>query len=237
MNDNRAPNFYVVIPAAGSGSRMGNAIPKQYLAINSTTIIEHAVKAFLENSNVKKLVVCLQNGDRHFSETRLEERPKVETTLGGESRAESVLNGLLALNAHDHDWVLVHDAARPCLSNQLLERLIERLRDDDVGGLLAVPAKDTLKQASGNKRSIATLDRSTIWQAQTPQMFRYGVLRESLISALKQGIDITDEASAVEASGFQPKLVEGDARNLKVTTPDDLQLAEFLLTVEQSVLK
>ncbi len=237
MSDNRVTNFWVVLPAAGSGSRMKNATPKQYLTINNTTVIEHAVKVFLDNSEVKMLMICLQTGDRRFGDTRLAEHPKVETTLGGESRAESVLNGLLALRAHEHDWVLVHDAARPCLSNHLLERLIEQLRDDDVGGLLAVPAKDTLKQASQNQRSLATLDRSTIWQAQTPQMFRYGVLRESLIRALKQGVDITDEASAVEASGYQPKLVEGDARNLKVTTPDDLQLAEYLLTVEQSVLK
>ena len=123
----------------------------------------------------------------------------------------------------------MHDAARPCLSLQLLGSLLRELKGDQVGGLLAVPAKDTLKASNAEHRVLATIDRSTIWQAQTPQMFRYGLLKNALSNAIRDGINITDEASAMESDGHQPRLIKGDARNIKITTPDDLALAEFLL--------
>jgi len=232
---NRNDKLWVILPAAGSGSRMREMIPKQYLRINGIAIIEHTISVFLANAEIQKLMVCLPLDDKRFKAMLSADNSRVNTTNGGSSRAQSVLNGLNALAANDQDWVLVHDAARPCLPSQLLAKFIEQLRDDHVGGLLALPAKDTLKQCNEDQRVNTTLDRSTIWQAQTPQMFRYGLLKTALTDAISQGIEITDEASAIEASGYKPKLVEGDARNLKVTTPEDLELAEFLLRPKSEI--
>ncbi len=239
------------MPAAGAGSRMQASVPKQYLSINGAAIIEHAIKVFLDNHEIQRIMVPLAENDQSFSHLNIAKDRRVATTAGGSSRAHSVLNGLNALSVEgshllvkdsqslvkdspslveDSDWVLVHDAARPCLSSALLEHLIDSLRDDDVGGILAVPAKDTLKRASKTQTIMATVDRSDIWQAQTPQMFRYGILKAALTSAIEQNLNITDEASALEYMGYQPKLVVGDAGNLKVTTPEDLALAEFLLS-------
>ena len=240
------PKLWVVMPAAGSGSRMQQSLPKQYLSISGLAIIEHTIKVFLDNHEIQKIIVPLAENDQRFCQLNIAKDPRVTTTVGGSSRAHSVLNGLTALCAEgspsivkdsqplvkDSDWVLVHDAARPCLSRASLEHLIHSLRDDDVGGILAVLAKDTLKRASKTQSIMATVDRSDIWQAQTPQMFRYGILRAALTSAIERDVDITDEASALEYLGYQPKLVVGDARNLKVTTPEDLALAEFLLNTK-----
>jgi 2-C-methyl-D-erythritol 4-phosphate cytidylyltransferase len=231
------PRLWVVMPAAGAGSRMQAIVPKQYLSINGAAIIEHAIKVFLDNHEIQRIMIPLAENDQSFSQLNIAKNRRVATTAGGSSRAHSVLNGLNALSAEgshllvkDSDWVLVHDAARPCLSSALLEHLIDSLRDDEVGGILAVPAKDTLKRASKTQTIMATVDRSDIWQAQTPQMFRYGILKAALTSAIEQNLNITDEASALEYMGYQPKLVVGDAKNLKVTTPEDLALAEFLLS-------
>jgi len=231
-----SPKIWLIMPAAGSGSRMRQVLPKQYLNINQIPIIEHTINIFLANPVIEQLMICLPVDDLRFASMDVANNPRVATTSGGGSRAQSVLNGLNALTAADHDWVLVHDAARPCLSGQLLEQLIEQLRNDEVGGILAMPAKDTLKQSTSNQKIASTIDRSTIWQAQTPQMFRFGLLHSALSNAIKQGIEITDEASSLEAMGYQPKLVQGDARNIKITTPEDLELAEFLLqqTLERS---
>ncbi len=229
--------LWVVLPAAGSGSRMKNTVPKQYLKINGTAIIEHTINVFLGNHEVQAIMVCVPPGDQRFSETKSSKNARVLTTQGGVSRAQSVLNGLNELDAAEHDWVLVHDAARPCLSAELLNHLIDTLRYDDVGGILAIAVRDTLKQASQDKRIESTLDRSTIWQAQTPQMFRYGLLKTALVKAIDQGLDITDEASSLELSGYAPAIVEGDSRNIKVTTAEDLDLAEFLLRPKQASAK
>ena len=233
MSDKPAKaKFWVVLPAAGSGSRMQQSVPKQYLSLNGVAVIEHTINLFLANQEIHKLMVCLPHGDQCFSQMASFQEQRVDTTPGGESRAQSVLNGLYALAADDHDWVLVHDAARPCLSSQLLERLIEQLRDDTIGGILAVPARDTLKKSTAEQRVASTVDRADIWQAQTPQMFRYGLLKAAMADAVDQGVETTDEASAIEWSGYQPKLIEGDARNLKITTPEDLQLAGLLLKAQ-----
>jgi len=230
LKDNK---LWVVIPAAGSGQRMQSALPKQYLTLNGKTILEHTLSVFLRRDDIEKVVVCLARDDQVWPTLACANEPKLVTQVGGATRADSVLNGLSGLpdSVHDDDWVLVHDAARPCLHDDVLQRLIEQLSEDNVGGILAIPAKDTLKQSSSDlsPRVESTLDRSLVWQAQTPQMFRYKLLKDALNHALNSNIDITDEASALESTGKQPRLIEGDARNIKVTTPDDLVFAEFLL--------
>lgn len=228
------PRYWVIVPAAGSGSRMQQDVPKQYLGLLGKTILEHTLAIFVDSLEAAQIVVCLAPSDEHFA--KLEVSSRVETAVGGASRAESVLNGLCAIDAKGQDWVLVHDAARPCLSKHLLMRLVESLADDQVGGILAVHAKDTLKQAGEKQRIASTIDRAEVWQAQTPQMFRYGKLKDSLSRAMSANAEITDEASALEWAGYAPRLVEGDARNIKVTTPDDLLLAEFLLGAKGSTI-
>ena len=226
--------FWAVMPAAGSGQRMQRALPKQYIEINGSTILEHSAGVLLDNDNINQLVVCTAADDSLWQNSPLSNHQRVSNTLGGDSRAQSVLNGLNALTEADtNDWVLVHDAARPCLSAELLNKLITDLQNDDVGGILAMPAKDTLKiaqsESSATYSIVETTDRAIIWQAQTPQMFRFGLLKDSLQRALESNVAITDEASALERAGYHPKLVASDARNLKVTTPEDVALAGFLL--------
>ena len=226
--------YWAVMPAAGSGQRMQQALPKQYIEIGGNTIIEHSAGVLLDNDNIKQLVVCTAVDDPIWPSSALSNRSRVTNALGGDSRAQSVLNGLNALaDATSNDWVLVHDAARPCLSAMFLDKLITALKNDPVGGILAMPAKDTLKVAQPESAStcsiLKTTDRALIWQAQTPQMFRFGLLKDSLQQALENNVAITDEASALEWAGYHPKLVESDARILKVTTPEDVALAEFLL--------
>jgi len=223
--------LWVIIPAAGSGQRMLRSTPKQYLIVHGKTIMEYTLQRFLERQDVQKIVVCTSSDDQIWQNLKCASDEKIVRHDGGQSRAQSVLNGLQALNdkAHDNDWVLVHDAARPCLSEESLDRLIKELGNHDVGGILAIPAKDTLKQAQDHCAIDRTLDRATIWQAQTPQMFRYGLLKTSLSKAIEQEVEITDESSALEWAGYSPCLIEGDARNLKVTTPEDLILIDALL--------
>lgn len=227
--------FWAVMPAAGTGLRMQQALAKQYIEIKNAKIIEHSAGVLLANDNIKQLVVCVAQDDAVWPTLALARHDRVVETIGGATRAQSVLNGLNALvDAQAQDWVLVHDAARPCLSSVMLNKLIAELRDDSVGGILAMPVKDTLKLAQSQNSTQhevkKTIDRAQIWQAQTPQMFRYALLKDSLTRALNNNAQITDEASALEWAGHQPKLIESDARNLKVTTPEDIALAEFLLS-------
>ena len=237
MSDDNVPNktnnYWVVIPAAGSGQRMQSSTPKQYLQLNGKTVLEHTVSLFSQRNGITGVIVCTAENDQVASTLPFLNNHNITLVNGGDSRAQSVLNGLMALQgkAQDNDWVLVHDAARPCLSSSVLQRLFDQLEGDELGGILAVPAKDTLKiQSSGVPPKVdKTLDRSTVWQAQTPQMFRYKLLIDALSSAIAHNTDITDEASALEAAGYKPRLIEGEARNLKITTPEDLELAEFLL--------
>ncbi len=208
------------------------ALAKQYLPLAGATVLEHALAPFLSHAGVAGIVVVLAGEDERFRSLAVSSHARVSTAIGGAQRAHSVLNGLdsLANRAAAHDWVLVHDAARPCLTLADLERLIAALEHDEVGGLLALPAGDTLKQQAGAQaRSAGTIDRSRIWRAQTPQMFRFESLRTALREAVHQGLAVTDEASAMEARGFAPRLVTGAARNIKVTVPEDLELAEAIL--------
>ena len=219
------PFFWALIPAAGIGSRMRADRPKQYLQLVDKTIIEHTLNCFLDHPQLRGIVVSLAEHDPYWYALPCAGDARIVRADGGAERADSVLNGLLKLTelgARDHDWVLVHDAARPNLSRADLDLLLSELADDPVGGLLAVPARDTLKRAGADGRVQSTVDRSTIWQAFTPQMFRVGELQRAMADALIAGVVVTDEASAIEWSGKSPRLVEGRSDNIKVTRPEDL---------------
>jgi 2-C-methyl-D-erythritol 4-phosphate cytidylyltransferase len=230
-DNSRMSRYFALVPAAGLGARFGGPTPKQYLPLHGRPLLWHAVAALALHPRIERVFVVLHPADEHFARQPWGELGKIEgLRVGGETRAQSVRNGVGAMTgaAHD-DWVLVHDAARPCLTAALLDRLIAEVRDDDIGGLLAVPLADTLKRADKDARVLATEPRESLWRAQTPQMFRHG----ALLAALSAAPGATDEASAVEASGLQPKLVMGSDLNLKVTWPEDLLLAELVLRVAQ----
>lgn len=225
------PRFHALVPAAGSGSRLGHGLPKQYLPIAGAPLLQHALATLAGHPSIASVHVILAPDDDRFDEaiaSGVRERVKA-VRCGGDSRAQSVLNGLDAMAGlvEADDWVLVHDAARPCLTHVLLDRLLRALEADDVGGILALPVADTLKASDEDRRIVRTVDRAGLWQAQTPQMFRYGILHRALAAA--DPATITDEASAVEALDLQPRLVEGDATNLKVTYARDVVLAELIL--------
>ncbi len=226
MNTVTLPTFWVVIPAAGIGSRMRADRPKQYLQLAGRSILEHTLDCFLDHPQLKGLVLCLAADDPYWPLLAAATDPRIQRVDGGAERADSVLNGLLLLRelgAQEGDWVLVHDAARPNLARSDLDLLLAELADDSVGGLLAVPARDTLKRASADGRVQETVDRSVIWQAYTPQMFHFAALHRALADALVAGVAVTDEASALEWAGLAPRLVEGRADNLKITRPEDLE--------------
>jgi 2-C-methyl-D-erythritol 4-phosphate cytidylyltransferase len=223
------PRFHVIIPAAGSGSRMGADAPKQYLRLNGKSLIQHVIKVFDQATKINSIHIVLSEGDTHWRSTYLNLSGKAQVHhCGGETRAMSVLNGLhaIASQVDEDDWILVHDAARPGLSNVLLSQLINSLENDAVGGLLALPLADTLKRADSEQCITATMPRTDLWQAQTPQMFRYGTLKTALTDFKGAA---TDEAEAIEAMGLKPKLVNGELRNLKVTYPQDLAVLSALL--------
>jgi 2-C-methyl-D-erythritol 4-phosphate cytidylyltransferase len=223
--------FHVIIPAAGSGSRMGAEAPKQYLSLNGKSLIQHVIKVFDQATKINSIHIVLSEGDAHWRSTYLNLSSKAQVHYcGGETRSETVLNGLhaIASQVEAEDWILVHDAARPGLSNLLLNQLLSTLEHDAVGGLLALPLADTLKRADAEQRVAETLPRTDLWQAQTPQMFRYATLKQALTTFNGSA---TDEAEAIEALGLKPKLVTGELRNLKVTYPQDLAVLSALLNI------
>jgi 2-C-methyl-D-erythritol 4-phosphate cytidylyltransferase len=211
---------------------MGGAIPKQYLPLAGATVMEHALRPFLARCECAGLVVVLSVDDAHWRSLAISRDSRIATAIGGGERSDSVRAGLQALSSRvqARDWVLVHDAARPCLSDDDLARLLESLYDDDIGGLLAAPVVDTLKRADRDGRVSSTVDRAMLWHALTPQMFRY----EILLRAFAARDATTDEAQAVEALSLKPKLVQGSADNLKITVPDDLVRAERILMARES---
>ncbi|WP_333845146.1 2-C-methyl-D-erythritol 4-phosphate cytidylyltransferase [Pelomicrobium sp.] len=226
------PTFVALVPAAGAGLRMGQAVPKQYLPVAGQPLIRHALQALSQCSFLAAIHVLLSPDDAfwdRFDWRDFGQRLRV-LRCGGATRAETVNRGLQALRGEleETDWVLVHDAARPCLKPLWVERLARELGEDEVGGLLAIPVSDTLKRADSQGRVLATEPREGLWQAQTPQMFRYGLLSRAL--ALNAASEVTDESRAVEMLGLKPRLVPGDATNLKVTFPQDLALVERLLS-------
>ncbi|MBZ0332940.1 2-C-methyl-D-erythritol 4-phosphate cytidylyltransferase [Marinobacter sp. AL4B] len=226
-------DLWLVVPAAGIGQRMKAECPKQYLKISDRFILDITLSRLLDSAPFKGCMVSLNPQDRWWSDSECAKDDRIQTCNGGKERADSVLFALHALEeqADDNDWVLVHDAARPCLHAHDLSNLIDTLFEHPVGGLLATPVADTLKLASkGSEPEVQeTVDRSQLWRALTPQMFRFGALKSALELCLKNGHGVTDESSAMEFSGNMPLLVEGRADNLKITVPSDLDLAEFIL--------
>lgn len=229
-DSHKKPVYWAVVPAAGIGARMGAHCPKQYLSLSGKTVLEHTLARLLSVSEIAKVYLSLSAADNYWSELTYAQHPGIIRTQGGQERADSVLNSLNELSsvAQDHDWVLVHDAARPCIRKQEILKLIEKIGDHPIGGILGVPVSDTLKDISGNA-ICKTVDRSTLWQAQTPQMFRLGLLRDCLQRAQAEKKVITDEASALESYGYCPIIVEGRSDNIKITRPEDLKIAAMLM--------
>jgi 2-C-methyl-D-erythritol 4-phosphate cytidylyltransferase len=219
-----------VVPAAGVGARMGAASPKQYLPLAGATVLEHSVRALLASECLEGIILALHAEDRSAVARALCADSRIRSVPGGAERCDSVLAALHGLaDAAADDWVLVHDAARPCVRVEDIRRLVAQVDDSGVGGLLAIPLLDTVKQADQRGRVARTLDRRHLWRAQTPQMFRLGALRAALETARAAGRAVTDEAAAMELAGLPVQLVEGSVDNLKITHPDDLALADWYL--------
>ncbi|WP_028079391.1 2-C-methyl-D-erythritol 4-phosphate cytidylyltransferase [Solimonas soli] len=227
--------YWAVIPAAGGGTRMGSGRPKQYLPLRGRTLIEWSLAPFLEAEWIDGIVLVLPKSDSEFAQLPIARHPRIVPVVGGAARAESVLAGLRAVAAHTRAFrdvrVLVHDAARPCVQASDIDRLCEEA-DDGHGGILALPVTDTLKRGKPSRQytEIAeTVDRALYWRAQTPQLFGLEKLMRALQECEARGLEVTDEASAMERAGYRPRLVRGRESNIKVTYPEDLQLAEFWL--------
>lgn len=223
--------FWAVVPAAGVGSRMGGEVPKQYLDLAGSTVIERTLQLLVEHPRIERVYVAISPADHWWQACRFADDSRVLRVDGGSERSVSVLNALerLADEADARDWVLVHDAARPCLHSDDIDRLIAQLQYSAAGGLLACGLSDTIKREGTPGLVSETLPRERLWRALTPQMFRLQQLRSALLAAAESGVPVTDEASAMEMAGFAPRLVEGRADNIKITHPGDLALAAFLL--------
>jgi len=213
---------------------MGSVVPKQYLSLAGRPVIEHTLARLLAHPRIQAVVVALGREDGWWPATAFAADPRVLRAPGGTERCHSVLNALTLLNgrADADDWVLVHDAVRPCLRGSDIDRLLHHLAGHPVGGLLGVPVRDTMKRTDAAGAVLATVSREYLWHAYTPQMFRFDLLRDALAEALRQGLLVTDEAAAMEWAGHRPLLVEGHADNLKITRPEDLALAAFFLSVQ-----
>ena len=223
--------YWVVIPAAGEGLRMGVDKPKQYISINNKTIIEHTIDCFIYREEIEKIIVAVSKEDEFWSTLEISDHDKIMTASGGKERYQSVLNSLkmLSSEAEDDDWVMVHDAARPCLNQSAIDRLIIQLKGHDIGGILAMPCRDTMKRSNDTGEIDETVERQSLWHAQTPQMFKYGKLLLAIQDALKNKAVVTDEAMAVERLGFKPMLVLGHQENIKLTYKDDLESLRLYL--------
>jgi 2-C-methyl-D-erythritol 4-phosphate cytidylyltransferase len=220
------PRYFALIPAAGVGARMGSVVPKQYGQIAGKSLLQYVMETFAATPEIEHGYVVVSPEDAYIASLPAVPRTTI-LFCGGATRQASVTNGLAAMAAEvkPEDWVLVHDAARPGLTVDLIVRLIAAVSNDPVGGLLALPVADTVKRSNAEGRALETVPRDRLWAAQTPQMFRHA----ALLDALRKATEITDEASAFEALGLQPRLVEGSARNFKVTRPEDMLLAERYL--------
>lgn len=226
--------FVVVVPAAGVGKRMQASCPKQYLTINNQSVLSHTVNRLLAHQRIAKVIVAISETDEYFAATSLAQNPDVICVCGGKERVDSVLNGLKVMQ--QAEWVLVHDAARPCVTHQDIDNLIDHCLVNNQGGVLAARVVDTMKVAAkpqsnetGCLRVHNTIDRSCLWQAFTPQMFKTNELKQAIEQALANGVLITDESSAIESAGLPSALVLGRRDNIKITRPEDLALARFYL--------
>ena len=227
------PKLWVILPAAGSGSRFSKTELKQYQMIQERTVLEHTV-ARLNQLPLRGYVLAIGEQDNVAKTLPFSSLEKAHFCLGGAERVNSVLNALTYLSqiASENDWVLVHDAARPCVSQDCLQQLVNTAITNDQAAILAIPVRDTLKRVVTNFDIEETVDRSMLWQAQTPQMAKLGVLNRAIQQALKDGATITDEASALEHIGEPVSVVQGRSDNIKITYPDDLELARLILQAQ-----
>ncbi|MGH1471157.1 MAG: 2-C-methyl-D-erythritol 4-phosphate cytidylyltransferase [Cellvibrionaceae bacterium] len=242
---NRSPRYWLVVPAAGIGSRFNSDTPKQYLSLAGKTVLENTLHHFLSDEKIERIFLTLNPNDSHWKTLSTSHHSKVEVVEGGEDRHISVFNALKVLKeiADSEDFVLVHDAARPCITPSDIDSLIESTKDHAVGGLLGAPVTDTLKNVGFEPLSntdteekplskpvvLNTINRQTTWSAYTPQIFRFRILYEALRTLVKSETSVTDESMAIEYAGYQPLLVKGRSDNIKVTVPEDLDMAEKIL--------
>ncbi len=240
-NQQSSHAIWAIVPAAGIGRRMQSAVPKQYLLLNDSPVLKLTLDALLQNANISGLVIALQADDQYWPGIKLHSSKPVIQAKGGKERADSVLNALDALFDHEGfnpetDWVMVHDAVRPCLSQTDINRLVSEVADNADGGLLAIPVRDTKKRQHPDRQSVeTTVVREFLWRALTPQYFPASSLKKALQQALDRGDTITDESSAMELAGFSPMLVEGFEDNIKITRPADLALAGLYLRYQERI--
>ncbi len=227
--------YWSVVPAAGVGSRMAAAVPKQYLHLHGKTVIEHTLSRLCNHPQMSGVVVSISAGDEHWQQLDLSSHNNIHVATGGVERCHSVLNGLQLLSgfADENDWVMVHDAARPCIHHDDLSHMIDVLKDHPVGGLLGLPMADTMKRSNAAGEVLETVSRENLWRALTPQMFRLGQLQQALQVALADAFLVTDDASAIEYIGLKPRLIAGRGDNIKITRPEDLSLAEMYLAQQE----
>ncbi|WWP00851.1 MAG: 2-C-methyl-D-erythritol 4-phosphate cytidylyltransferase [Candidatus Dasytiphilus stammeri] len=229
INTDNFPNIIAVVPAAGIGRRMQSQFPKQYLTIGTKTIIEHAISTLIEQPLIKRIVIVLNSEDCWFNLLPIVYNTRIVTISGKQTRADSVMAGLQAVP--HKSWVMIHDAVRPCLHSEDLHRLLSVITDSPMGGILATPVRDTIKRSKvGNPLVVShTIERQNLWHALTPQLFPISLLLPCMQRALKKGILLTDEASALESEGYHPAIILGRYDNIKVTYPEDIALATFYL--------
>lgn len=231
-------NIWAVVPAAGVGKRMQSSVPKQYLKLNGVPVLQHSLQRLLDIPAVSALVVAIGTEDSHWHSVKLKSEKLMLVTEGGAERYESVLNALESLQQQaafnaEQDWVLVHDAVRPCVRSADIERLLAEAGQHPDGGLLAIRVRDTIKRENSDTSVAETVQREGLWQAQTPQLFPWRLLVPALRAARSMPELLTDESSAMEAAGYAPKLVAGSADNIKITQPEDIQMAEHFLNAQR----
>ncbi|VAW52687.1 2-C-methyl-D-erythritol 4-phosphate cytidylyltransferase [hydrothermal vent metagenome] len=228
---------WAIVPAAGIGKRMQSALPKQYILLNGRPVLEHTINSLLQNKYIAGLVIALHADDQCFTNLKIKSDKPILQTVGGNERADSVLNAINALFEHakfdaEKDWVMVHDAVRACLRQEDIDKLVAEVAENPGGGLLALPVRDTMKRqsADGEPATVTkTVNRENLWHALTPQYFPAKSLKDALKNALDKGLAVTDDSSVMELAGFSPILVHGNEENIKITRPDDLRLASVYL--------
>jgi len=233
--------FVAVVPAAGVGKRMLANCPKQYLTIDNKTILEHTIGRLLSHPLINKVIIALGENDEYFPQTSLANNIDVEIVIGGKERVNSVLAGLKAIDPQHYSWVLVHDAARPCVSHDDISTLVRHCLEKQVGGLLASPVRDTMKRSVSSdldeNQILNTVEREKLWHALTPQMYKVSELKEAIINGLSNGAELTDESSAIEQANLPSLLISASSENIKITHPDDLALAAFFLAKQKQQLQ
>ncbi|MFW5426522.1 MAG: 2-C-methyl-D-erythritol 4-phosphate cytidylyltransferase [Methylophagaceae bacterium] len=229
---------WAIVPAAGIGSRMQADRPKQYLELEGSTVLEHTLQRLASHDRVKGIIVAVAENDPWWAQVSVNSDTPIHVVVGGKERADSVYNALKALAklSDDDPWVLVHDAARPCLRHQDIDQMLSKLASHPVGGILGIPITDTVKRAGADNEITETVMREGLWRASTPQMFRLNTLKDALQMAKQQQLIVTDEASAIELAGLKAIMVEGHSDNIKITVPQDLALARLFLQQQREAV-